>query len=309
MTNLSGWKQPVLSLLLFAATAIVSPAQTFTTLVQFNYTDGAFPHAISLIQGTDGNLYGTTYVGGKYHGGTIFKVTTGGTLTTLRSFYGPNGVHPWAGVIQATDGSLYGTTEGMINGGPPVNWYGSIFNLNLAGDVLTTLYQFCAPSCVDGSEPHAGLVQASNGDFYGTTTWGGADGVGTVFEITAGGTLTTLHSFDGGDGANPYAGLVQGSDGNFYGTTYAGGTNSDGTIFEITPAGSLTTLYSFCSQAGCTDGAYPWGGLLQASDGNFYGTTVNGGIKVDCTLCGSNGEGTIFSLSVGLGPVAKKGAN
>ena len=102
---------------------------------------------------------------------------------------------------------------------------------------------------------------------------------GTVFKITPSGTLTTLHSFDGTDGANPYAGLVQATDGNFYGTTSSGGANGDGTVFKITPSGTLTTLYSFCSQSGCTDGANPDAGLVQATNGNFYGTTLDGGAE------------------------------
>jgi uncharacterized repeat protein (TIGR03803 family) len=235
MTNLSAWKQPVLFLLLIAATAIVSPAQTFTTLVQFNYTDGAFPQGMTLIQATNGNFYGTTYVGGKYHGGTIFKVTPTGTLTTLVSFFGPNGVHPWAGLIQTADGTFYGTTEGNFDGKTPLTWAGSAFSLTSAG-ALTQLFTFCIPSCTVGSEPHGGLVEDSSGNLFGTTTRGGTNNFGTVFEIPAGGTLTTLYNLCGcDDGTLPFAGLTLGSDGNFYGTTYGGGAKGDGTVFQITP--------------------------------------------------------------------------
>src|SRR5271156_3730450 len=126
---------------------------------------------------------------------------------------------------------------------------------------LTTLYSFCSQSgCTDGANPIAGLVQATNGNLYGTTYFGGTNGLGTVFEITPAGQLTTLYSFcsQSGctDGATPYAGLVQATNGNLYGTTSEGGTNFAGTVFDITPAGQLTTLYSFCSQPGCTDGLF-----------------------------------------------------
>jgi uncharacterized repeat protein (TIGR03803 family) len=121
-----------------------------------------------------------------------------------------------------------------------------------------------------------------------------------VFTITASGVLTTLHSFDLTDGFLPSAGLVQAADGNFYGTTYRGGTNGScphgggcGTLFQITPSGTLTTLYSFCAQSSCADGEYPYAGLVQDTDGNFYGTTAIGGLGKD---------GTVYSLSVGLGP-------
>jgi uncharacterized repeat protein (TIGR03803 family) len=135
-------------------------------------------------------------------------------------------------------------------------------------------------------------------------------GDGTVFKITPGGTLATLYSFCSqsacADGEYPDAGLVRGTDGNFYGTTYSGGAGANGgggTLFRITPDGTLTTLYSFCSQGTpeypCKDGASPFAGLVQATDGNFYGTTYSGGAS---RACGTYGCGTVFSLSVGLAP-------
>src|SRR5277367_1580098 len=141
----------------------------------------------------------------------------------------------------------------------------------------------------DGANPEAGLVQATNGEFYGTTELGGANGIGTVFKITSKGTLTTLHSFDGTDGANPEAGLVQATDGKFYGITNADGADGDGTIFKITSKGMLTTVHSF----DLTDGFAPVGSLVQATNGKLYGTTSSGG---------ADSGGTIFRLSVGLGP-------
>src|ERR1022692_4500841 len=161
----------------------------------------------------------------------------------------------------------------------------------LPAQTLTTLYSFCPQSdCADGGSPLAGLVQATNGDLYGTTASGGASGNGTVFKITPGGTLTTVHSFcsqtNCTDGADPYAGLVQAANGDLYGTTVEGGADYHGTVFKITPGGTLTTLYSFCSQTNCTDGFYPFGGLVQAANGDFYGTT-------------SNGYGTVFKITPG----------
>lgn len=274
--------------LLCAATAIASPAQTFKTLVSFNGTEGANP-AYSLLQGSDGNVYGTTEYGGADGAGTVFKITPKGKLTTLYSFCSQSnctdGALPLAELIEATNGNFYGTTfEGGAKG------YGTVFEITAAGK-LTTLYSFCAKTgCTDGAYPYgAGVVQATNGSFYGTTYGGGAHGYGTVFEITAAGKLTTLHSFAGypSDGESPIAGLAQ-ANGNFYGTTFNGGTNNGGTVFEITPKGKLTTLYSFCSQKNCTDGVYPEAGLVQATNGNFYGTTYGGGIT---------NYGTVFEIT------------
>jgi uncharacterized repeat protein (TIGR03803 family) len=155
--------------------------------------------------------------------------------------------------------------------------------------VLTTLHRF---EGTDGATPSDGLIQATDGNLYGTTEQGGTStacsfGCGTVFKITPAGVLTTLHSFDSTDGALPWAGLVQGTDGIFYGTTSSGGANDDGTIFKITPAGVLTTLHNFDH----TDGNGAYAGLTQATNGTFYGTTEFGGTH----------NGVIFSLANGLG--------
>jgi uncharacterized repeat protein (TIGR03803 family) len=244
--------------------------------------DGSEPQA-GLIQARDGNLYGTTYSGGTNFSGTVFKITTNGVLTKLYSFTGGNdGSEPQAGLIQARDGNLYGTT---YSGG--TNFSGTIFKITTNG-VLTRLYSFTDGN--DGAWPEAGLVQASDGNLYGTTTAGGAHFSGTVFKITTNGVLTPLYSFTGGnDGSEPEAGLVQGRDGSLYGTTYSGGTNFYGTVFQITTNGVFTSLYSF---TGGNDGAWPKAGLVQASNGNFYGTTTSGG---------SAGLGTVFQLSL-IGP-------
>src|SRR6202167_4681567 len=269
---------------LCATTAIASPAQTFTTLVNFNGTNGAQPYLMSLVQGRDGNLYGTTSVGGANDLGAVFKVTPTGTLTTLHSFagYPTDGAYPQAERVLATNGNFYGTTSA---GG--VNDDGTVFSIT-SGGTLTTLLSFDG---TDGYAPYAALVQATNGNFYGTTFYGGASdacahGCGTVFEITSGGTLTTLLSFDGTDGYGPNAALVQATNGTFYGTTQFGGANNDGTVFSITSGGTLTTLESFDG----TDGQFPYGGLVQASNGNFYGTTYR---------FGASDYGTVFSITSG----------
>jgi uncharacterized repeat protein (TIGR03803 family) len=308
----------------------ITPGGTFTTLHSFDSTDGAFPQG-GLVQATNGDLYGTAEAGGVNDNGTVFKTTLSGTLTTLYSFPQEYGdlADPTATLVQATNGDFYGATNfGMVNtlfkitpGGTLTDLAyidsglaapglvqatngllygtsgaggtssdcgnygcGTVYEITESG-TLTTLHNFDG---TDGDNPRV-LVQATNGDLYGTTYAGGAGSCdcGTVFKITPSGTLTTLHSFDSTDGSNPIAGLIQASDGNLYGTTSAGGGNRYGAIFEITPGGILTTLYSFDS----TDGFDPTG-LVQATNGDFYGTMEGGG----------NGYGTIFSLSVGLGP-------
>jgi uncharacterized repeat protein (TIGR03803 family) len=386
--RLDGTKRACAVFVLCAATAIALPAQTFTTLLSFDVTDGATPYA-GLVQATNGNLYGTAELGANQGGGgglcapygcgNVFKITPSGTLTTLYSFcsqgggagtffritpsgalttlynfcsqsgctdgdvpygslvlanngdfYGttwfggancapvgcgtifkitPNGALTTLysfcpqsgcadgeqpnGLVQATNGDFYGTTQlgGAYNNADGAG--GTVFTITPSG-ALTTLYSFCSGECVDGSFPYAGLVQASNGDFYGTTDFDGAIGFGTVFKITPSGTLTTLYSFGRGRGGiNPTTGLVQATDGKLYGTTDFGGANDGGTIFKITPGGTLTTLYNFCSQGGCADGQVPKAALVQDTNGDLYGTAGYGG---------TNSDGTVFSLSVGLGP-------
>jgi uncharacterized repeat protein (TIGR03803 family) len=269
---------------LCATTAIALPAQTFTTLFSFDGTDGAYPQDSvgvgGLVQGTSGDLYGTTAGGGAYGYGTVFEISTGGKLTTLYSFCSspqtscPDGSAPYGTLVQATNGDFYGTTaEGGVAGGPDGTG-GTVFRITADGK-LTTLYDFCSQAnCTDGSYPN-GLVQATNGDLYGTTNQSGAYGAGTVFKITPAGALTTLYTFcsqtNCTDGATPFGNLVQAANGDFYGTTFGGGVDDGGTIFKITPAGTLTTLVTAV-------GGYPSGTLLQATNGDLYGTTSRGTI-------------------------------
>jgi uncharacterized repeat protein (TIGR03803 family) len=246
----------------------ITATGTLTTLHSFEGTDGSGSQG-GLIQASNGILYGTTYAGGTNGDGTVFSITTAGALTTLHNFSGSDGRNPASTLVQATNGDIYGTTN---FGGTDDD--GTIFKLDASG-TLTTQHSFHQ---TDGFLPIGALIEASNGDLYGTTLYGGSSkaclgGCGTVFEFSLSGTLTTLHSFDDADGNNPESGLIQANDGIFYGTTNFGGPGADcqtacGTIFKITPEGNLTTLYNF---AGFPYG--PYGGLVQGTDGNFYGTT------------------------------------
>ncbi|MGA2174885.1 MAG: choice-of-anchor tandem repeat GloVer-containing protein [Verrucomicrobiota bacterium] len=260
-----------------------------TALHSFSFGDGGNNPCAGLVQGGDGNLYGTTpYWGTIYfttnYNGTVFRISTNGAFQSLYSFTGGNdGANPTAQLAQGNDGSLYGTThDGGSNGS------GTVFKISTNG-AFQSLYSFTGGN--DGGHPLAGLALGSNGIFYGTTTGGGAGGCGTVFGITTNGAFNALYSFTGGnDGNSPYAGLAQGSDGNLYGTTLYGGAVGSGTVFGMTTNGVLATLYSF---SGSGDGSQPLGSLLQGSDGCFYGTTSRGGAQDD---------GTVFRLSLTSAP-------
>jgi uncharacterized repeat protein (TIGR03803 family) len=273
-----------------AQAQVYEKVYSFTTAATANPTSGIKPYA-GLVQGSDGNFYGTTVYGGTNGDGTVFKVTPYGVLTTLVNFTGTSGslgANPQAGLIQGSDGNFYGTTfYGGINGD------GTVFKVTPSG-VLTTLVNFTGTSGSNvGANPQAGLIQGSDGNFYGTTFGGGTSGFGTVFRMTAAGALATLVNFADDPvavaaGGYPFAGLIQGSDGNFYGTTASGGTNGDGTVFKVTPSGVPTTLVNFSGNGSIGAGGSPYAGLVQGTDGNFYGTTVYGG---------TNGDGTVFKLT------------
>jgi uncharacterized repeat protein (TIGR03803 family) len=228
-------------------------------------------------------LYGTTFIGGTNGGyGTVFRITTNGAFSTVASFSNTNGAYPVAGLIQTGDGNFYGTTSGGGTNGAN----GTVFKLTANG-LITNLVSF---NSNNGANPYAGLIQAKDGSFYGTTRNGGTNGdYGTVFKVTTNGVFSLLVSFNYTNGANPAAGLVQASDGNFYGTTENGGTNGTGygTIFKLTTNNTLTSLISFNN----TNGAYPIASLLQDSDGNFYGTTSGGGTN-------TGNFGLVFRLSI-----------
>ncbi|MGA2751333.1 MAG: choice-of-anchor tandem repeat GloVer-containing protein [Verrucomicrobiota bacterium] len=292
--------------------------------------DGASPRA-PLVNGPASYLYGTTYYGGTNgYGnagpgyGTVFKITTNNLLTGLHSFAGADGANP-TGLVLGSDTNIYGVTSfggsntTVVDTNGDVG-FGTIFRITTNG-LLTTLYSFgavtnAAGNALDGAEPNA-LVEGSDGNFYGTTAYGGSNavivngsgdaGYGTVFKIGTNGRLTSLYSFGAVtnthgvalDGANPSGPLIEGADGNFFGVTQYGGTTNTGTIFRITPAGALTTLIAFGrTNAGLQPpglppysgiGNYPRGGLMIAADGSFYGTTYAGG-RIDTS------EGTIYRI-------------
>jgi uncharacterized repeat protein (TIGR03803 family) len=295
---LQGFAFCCVSFLLVLTTCIASPAQTYSVLLDLNGTDGYHPNS-PLIQGVDGNLYGTTGGGGANDNGTVFKITPSGTITTLYSFCAQSnctdGEGPNAGLILGTDGNFYGTT---IGGGTGTTYCGggcgTAFKITAAG-VLTTLHSFCIEStCLDGYQPVTPLVEGTDGNYYGTTQYGGGTNAqGTVFEMTPGGTVTTLYAFctSGSctDGQGPRAGLIQATNGAFYGTTPMGGANGYGEVFKITSSGTLTVLHSFDE----TDGYGPTAPLTQASNGTFYGTTSSGGTGTAC----DEGCGTIFKMT------------
>jgi uncharacterized repeat protein (TIGR03803 family) len=336
MANLNQCLKACGMFLVLAMAAVASPAQTYTTLHSFDETDGSNPYA-GVMQANDGNLYGTTSAGGANNDGTVFQITTSGTLTTLHNFnrFNPtDGSQPYGGLIQARDGNLYGTTYG--GGG-----HGNVYRITLGGTMKTLhnldyqpdganpyaglvqlsngsfygtaaeggyggegtafevtpfgqyipIYDFGA----NGGFPVAGLVQASNGNFYGTAEIGGFYGCGTLFEMTPTGTFTLLHTFDGGDGCYPQATLVEGTDGNLYGVASAGGAHNGynaGTAFNISQSGTFTLLHVFDR----TDGTSPTGALIQASDGNFYGTTQVGGAYNQGTIFKMTPSGTVTTL-------------
>ena len=299
-----------------------------TTLAVFGGTNGSSPFA-GVVQGNDGNFYGTTAGGGSGGNGTIFRVTTNGMLTTLVSFNITNGAYPQAGLSLATDGTFYGTTWGGGSSNA-----GTIFQMT-PGGVLTTLVSF---NSTNGAYPQAGLTLGVDGCFYGTTTYGGSSNLGSVFRLTTNGQLTTLFAFTNYyTGSYPNGNLVQGNDGglyglapsgndvvfristngafsalasfsifngslpvdftlggdgNFYGTTWEGGNQgSYGSVFRMTTNGVATVLASFADH----NGAQPYAGLTLGNDGNLYGTTHIGGTNNVGTVFRINGAGT-FSL-------------
>ncbi len=253
-----------------------SPADV-TPVVSFSGPNGSTPYS-SLLPSADGNFYGTTYRGGTtaFPGlGTVFRLTTNGSLTTLASFNTTNGAKPFASLIQHPDGNLYGTTsEGGTNG------IGTIFRITTNG-LLTSLYSFTTNS---GEKPSARLTLGNDGALYGTAQLGGSKNQGTIFRVTTNGSLTILFSLGDTNGALPYAELLQATDGHLYGTTTSGGTWNLGTVFRVTTNGAFTVLYSFDN----TNGAKPYGGLIQGAGGILYGTTAYGG---------TNDSGTIFQIT------------
>lgn len=266
---------------LLTGTAFRITPQGGQPTVLFNFTAGKYgadPQAPP-IQGKDGNFYGTTEYGGKsLTGGTVYKLTPAGKITILHQFSYPDETSaPVAPLLQATDGDFYGTTSGRGTSAP----FGEVFKITPQGK-LTPVYIFKGS---DGAFASAPVIQGSDGNFYGTTVFGGASNKGVVFKLSAGGKLTVLHQFKGSDGAHPYAGLVQAADGNFYGVASKGGSNNVGTIYRITADGTFTLLHNFDG----AHGANPSVTLLQSTNGLLYGDTRAGG---------KFGSGIFYSLKI-----------
>jgi uncharacterized repeat protein (TIGR03803 family) len=267
----------------------VCPAQTFTTLVEFE--NGSYTFS-SLIQGRDGNLYGTGSPGGAYGYGTVFQLTPAGTLNYIHDFCQQSGCSDggYSGVplLLASDGNFYGAASGGAFN------LGVIFKLTPDG-TYTVLHSFDGN---DGSYPGA-LIEASDGNLYGAT-YSGPNGAGTVFRISPQGQVSTLHKFNVTDGIGPGAPLIEGADGYLYGTTHAGGIGTCytsslpqgcGTVFKISTSGAFSVLHRFYNR----DGTAPYAPLMQASNGDYYGTTFEGGFTAfnGCPY----GCGTIYRIT------------
>ncbi len=262
--------------------------------------DGATPYS-TLIQGSDGDLYGTTAAGGSASEGTAFKTTLAGTYTLLHSFgdgtVAGDGEEPMAGLVAGAAGNYYGTTFAGGTGGRGVVYRispnGTVKLLHTFGDGTVTN---------DGAAPEAPLILGADDNFYGTTIDNDTNADGTVFEITTAGVVTILHTFGDGtvtnDGKVPAAALIQGIDGNFYGTTTLGGSANKGAAFELTTTGALTILHSFGDGTVTNDGETPEASLFQYSDASFYGTTKVG--------TGTSTGGTVFRLAAGTTTAAHR---
>lgn len=284
------------------------------------YSQGSGPLA-ALIQGADGNFYGTTSVGGAGNSGTVFKVNPAGIMTVLYEFgaYGSGDAQqPHASLVQGSDGNLYGTT---LYGGAYNN--GAVFRIT-PGGAESVLHSFSGgysevghglAGSTDGASPSAALVEGRRGEFFGVTSYGGSYNAGTVFKITTAGKETQLYSFAGGpsgiagstDGVGPSGALILGRDGSFYGTNWYGGAYNQGTVFRLTASGVETVIHAFSgggALAGSSDGAAPFSNLVEGGDGSFYGTTSAGGIYNAGTvfkITGSGVETVIYSFTGGPG--------
>jgi uncharacterized repeat protein (TIGR03803 family) len=243
---------------------------SFTRLHDFNdgNASGCGAARGGVVEGLDRKLYGTWNGGGTSLMGIVFRLEPNGSMTTLHNFSGSDGMQPNGDLTLASDGNIYGTT---LNGGscaPDLAGCGTIFRISPTG-VVSTVYSFDGTT---GMHPGGGrLIQATDGNLYGTTQ-------STAFRMALDGTVTLVHSFTLSDGFIPTGTLVQRADGSFFGTTQAGGGSNKGTIFRLTPAGNLTVLHDFVDPTGIRPyGTTVPGGLVQATDGHFYGMKVDGG--------------------------------
>ena len=253
----------------YGAVYKVTPAGGFTTLYMFDHTHGAAPFA-PLIQAKDGNFYGTTVGGGTAGFGTAFKITPAGVLTVLYNFDSTHGSGPYAPLVQGSDGNFYGTARagGSKNNG------GVAFKLT-ATKQLTVLYNFDATGATpDGVRPYAGLIQASDGNFYSVASAGGTNAAGTLYKITSAGVYTTLYNFVAATGSLPFATLRQHTNGKLYGEATAGGAAGHGALFSfdvgLVPFISLQPTSGLVSQPVGIMG----GGLTGTTSVKFNGTNA-----------------------------------
>src|SRR5580698_3133079 len=289
----------ILVLLLLASASAVPQSGSVSTLAEFEHNDGWLPSG--LVQSSDGNFYGVMNGGppgdDEPYWGTIFKVTSAGTLSVLHDFCTTagctDGGNPVGPLVEGPDGYLYGVTA--LN--CPTSYVcGTVFKISFAGS-LATLYTFCKDvtgsgddeNCPDGSEPNA-LTLGADGMLYGTTSRGGTgDGPGTAFKISTSGKLTTFAEFQLGGPGVPVGALVQATDGNFYGIT-----GSEETVFKLTPGGATSVLYSFQISEG-DEGEAEQSALAEGPDGRLYGTNHDSGaVQTGC----ASGCGSIFSVSL-----------
>jgi uncharacterized repeat protein (TIGR03803 family) len=263
---------------------VSAQAQTLTYLAQFNGTNGTYPYG-SLIQATDGNFYGAARSGTLLYD-EIFRVTPTGQISSLYTFCSlpdcADGEYTTAPVL-GSDGNLYGVSSG----GSDYTWSGALYRLTLDGQ-RTTLYTFCpTANCVGGEIPN-GIIQGSDGNFYGTTAEGGASNAGTILQVSSTGKFKLLYSFCGGDcaeGDGPLALPMQGSDGNFYGTAQS---LQGGVVYQLTPSGTYKAIHTFCIP--CFGGGNPiFSGLVQDAKGDLFGTTIY--------AANSYNSGTVFEIT------------
>ncbi len=230
------------------------------------------------MDGGDGFFYGTTTSGGAGGLGTVFRVAPDGTFSSLYGFKTTDGNNPTGGLVHGSDGNFYGTT---LNGG--TGDLGTVYRISADGSSFLTLVKFAGSN---GNAPSASLVDGGDGNFYGTTRYGGANGLGTIFRVSPAGSLSTVYSFGAASGTNPTATLVKGADGSLYGAAPSNGPNGRGTVFRVTTGGALTVLHAF----GTADGASYPAAVTLGADGSVYGTANSGGAK---------NRGAVFRVTAG----------
>ena len=262
----------------------------YSQVHSFGFTNwiGRNPQAV-LIRAGDGNLYGTTRLGGRADRGTIFRLHTNGTsFGVIHNFYGTNGSAPTCGVIEGKDGLLFGTAS---RGGTPNK--GVVFRVNKDGDGFMLLHEFGTVTG-DGASPVGGLLEGSDGLLYGTTAEGGTNTAGTLFKLRKdGGDYAIVRHLSLSEGRSPQGSLIEAGDGRIYGTTSGGGTNGAGVVFGV---GSNGDGFAVLHEFGGADGSAPFGALLAGRDGFLYGTTRDGGLSDAGTVFRLTKDGNTFEV-------------